>query len=171
MNISVFIIECIIMAVLFGILVFGMLFTSPLTFISDYPPEIQEEYYRSQNREATKKTLSKIMAVKKIAALLVLLFLFAWMAHNAGAETFVQGLLAAYGYMVVLAVFDTCFLDWIHVWYQKHDAGRSVPDWFYKWSDEREHDYLVRNYAGVEFVPETGCGERKRAERKEWILT
>ena len=66
MNISVFIIECIIMAVLFGILVFGMLFTSPLTFISDYPPEIQEEYYRSQNREAAKKTLSKIMAVKKI---------------------------------------------------------------------------------------------------------
>ena len=57
------------------------------------------------------------------------------------------------------------------VWYQKHDAGRSVPDWFYKWSDEREHDYLVRNYAGVEFVPETGCGARKRAERKEWILT
>ena len=55
MNISVFIIECIIMAVLFGILVFGMLFTSPLTFISDYPPEIQKEYYRSQNREATKK--------------------------------------------------------------------------------------------------------------------
>lgn len=43
------------MAVLFGILVFGMLFTSPLTFISDYPPEIQKEYYRSQNREATKK--------------------------------------------------------------------------------------------------------------------
>lgn len=113
MNISVFIIECIIMAVLFGILVFGMLFTSPLTFISDYSPEIQEEYYRSQNREAAKKTLSKIMAVKKIAALLVLLFLFAWMAHKAGAETFVQGLLAAYGYMVVLAVFDTCFLDWI----------------------------------------------------------
>ena len=91
MNISVFIIECIIMAVLFGILVFGMLFTSPLTFISDYPPEIQEEYYRSQNREAAKKTLSKIMAVKKIAALLVALFLFAWMAHKAGAETFVRG--------------------------------------------------------------------------------
>lgn len=35
------------------------------------------------------------------------------MAHKAEAETFVQGLLAAYGYMVVLAVFDTCFLDWI----------------------------------------------------------
>ncbi len=62
---------------------------------------------------SNEKTLSKIMVVKKIAALLVVLFLFAWMAHKAGAETFVQGLLAAYGYMVVLAVFDTCFLDWI----------------------------------------------------------
>ena len=104
MNISVFIIECIMMAVLFGILVFGMLFTSSLTFISDYPPEIQAE---------AQKALQEIQAVKKIAALLVVLFLFAWMAHKAGAETFVQGLLAAYGYMVVLAVFDTCFLDWI----------------------------------------------------------
>ena len=35
-----------------------------------------------------------IMAVKKIAALLVALFLFAWMAHKAGAETFVRGRLS-----------------------------------------------------------------------------
>ena len=113
MNISVFIVECIIMAMVFGIFVFGLLLISPLTFISDYPPEIQEEYYRSQQKEAAKKTLTKIMAVKKIAAVLVLLFLFAWMAHKAGAETFIQGMLAVYGYMIVLAVFDTCFLDWI----------------------------------------------------------
>ena len=113
MNISVFIVECIIMAMVFGIFVFGLLLISPLTFISDYPPEIQEEYYRSQQKEAAEKTLTKIMAVKKIAAVLVLLFLFAWMAHKAGAETFIQGMLAVYGYMIVLAVFDTCFLDWI----------------------------------------------------------
>ena len=75
MNISVFIVECIIMAMVFGIFVFGLLLISPLTFISDYPPEIQEEYYRSQQKEAAKKTLTKIMAVKKIAAVLVLLFL------------------------------------------------------------------------------------------------
>ncbi len=113
MNISFFIIECIIMAPVFGVIAFGALFITPLTFISDYPPEIQEEYYRSQHKEAAKKALSKIMAVKKIAAVLVFLFLFAWMAHKAGAETFIQGLLAVYGYMIVLAVFDTCFLDWI----------------------------------------------------------
>ncbi len=113
MNISVIIIECIIMAMIFGVFVFGLLLINPLTFIGDYPPEIQEEYYRSQQKEATKKALSKIMAVKKIVAVLILLFLFAWMAHKAGAETFLQGLLAVYGYMIVLAAFDTCFLDWI----------------------------------------------------------
>lgn len=113
MNISVFIIECIIMAMVFGVFVFGLLLINPLTFIGDYPPEIQEEYYRSQHKETMKKALSKIMVVKKIAAVLVLLFLFAWMAHKAGAETFIQGLLVVYGYMIVLATFDTCFLDWI----------------------------------------------------------
>lgn len=101
------------MAMVFGIFVFGLLLINPLTFISDYPPEIQEEYYRSQQKETVKKALSKIMAVKKIAALAVLVFLFAWMAHKAGAKTFIQGLLAVYGYMIVLAAFDTCFLDWI----------------------------------------------------------
>ena len=113
MSILVFIIECTIMATVFGIFVFGLLLVSHLTFISDYPPEIQEEYYHSQHKETAKKTMSKIMAVKKIAALLVLVFLFAGMAHKTGAVTFAQGLLVIYGYMIVLAVFDTCFLDWI----------------------------------------------------------
>ena len=101
------------MVAVFGIFVFGLLLVSPLTFISDYPPEIQKEYYRSQHKETAKKQLSKIMVVKKITALLALVFLFAWMANKTGAATFVQGLLAVYGYMLVLAAFDTCFLDWI----------------------------------------------------------
>ena len=50
------------------------------------------------------------------------------------------------------------------VWYKKHDAGLSVPDWFYKWSDEREHDYLVRDHAGVESMQETG---RRKMKGKE----
>ena len=54
-----------------------------------------------------------IMAIKKTAALLALVFLLAWISHKAGAETFVRELLASYGYMVVFAVFVTCFPDWI----------------------------------------------------------
>lgn len=113
MNISIFIIECIIMMAVFGFFVFGLLLINPLTFIGDYPPEIQEEYYRSQHKEAAKRTLSKVMAIKKVSAIFVLIFTFAWMAHKAKAVTFIQGLTAIYGYMIVLAVFDTCFLDWV----------------------------------------------------------
>ena len=47
MNWTDFIIECVVMMVVFSCLVFGMLMASPLTFISDYPPEIQKRYYRS----------------------------------------------------------------------------------------------------------------------------
>lgn len=44
MTLSVILIEIGIMLLIFSILVFGMLLISPLTFISDYPPEIQAEY-------------------------------------------------------------------------------------------------------------------------------
>ena len=113
MSLSVFIIECFIMMAVFGFLVFGMLSINPLTFISDYPPEIQERYYASQHKVASRKRLTKIMAIKKLAAMIVFAFLFAWMAHLAGAETFWQGLLAIYGYILLLAAFDTFFLDWV----------------------------------------------------------
>lgn len=113
MNWTIYLIECVVMMAAFGCLVFGMLMANPLTFISDYPPEIQERYYRSQHKEATKAALTKLMAAKKIVAILAFVFLFAWMAHIAGAATFLEGLLTVYGYMVVLAVFDTCVLDWL----------------------------------------------------------
>lgn len=45
-------------------------------------------------------------------AVILFIVLFAWMAHIAGAATFLEGLLTDYGYMLVLAVFDACALDW-----------------------------------------------------------
>ncbi len=113
MNIQIYIMECVIMCLSFCIIVFGMLLVNPLTFISDYPPEIQERYYKSQNKEATKEKLTIIMKVKKVVALIVFACLFAWMAHTAGASTFLQGLLAVYGYIIILFSFDTFFMDWV----------------------------------------------------------
>ena len=54
MNIGVIIIELLIMFLAFGYVVIGLLMISPLTFISDYPPEIQKTYYSTQNKEETK---------------------------------------------------------------------------------------------------------------------
>lgn len=47
MNITVIIMELLIMFLAFGFIVIGLLMISPLTFISDYPPKIQETYYRT----------------------------------------------------------------------------------------------------------------------------
>ena len=85
MNWTIFVIECVVLMAVFGCLVFGMLLANPLTFISDYPPEIQERYYRSQHKEASKAVLTKLMVVKKVTALIVCSFLFAWTSHAAGA--------------------------------------------------------------------------------------
>lgn len=101
------------MLLVFGFCVFGLLYISPLTFISDYPPEIQAEYYRSQHKEATKKKLTKLMKFKKLLAVIVFLFLFAWMLHLAGVKTFWQGVGLTWVYMLCVFAWDTFFLDWV----------------------------------------------------------
>ncbi|MCD8321784.1 MAG: hypothetical protein LUC89_02720 [Oscillospiraceae bacterium] len=113
MSVSAYVLECVVMCAVFGVFIFGMMLVNPVSFIGDYPPEIQAQYYTSQHKEAAKEKMTFLTILRKVIAIIVFLFLFAWMAHIAGAETFVDGLLFVYGYMIVLAVFDTCFLDWV----------------------------------------------------------
>lgn len=75
--------------------------------------EIQDAYYRSQNKEATRKKLNTLMLIKKVTTLIAFMFLFARMLRIAGAKTFVQGVLLAYGYALALFAWDTFFLDWV----------------------------------------------------------
>lgn len=75
--------------------------------------EIQDAYYRSQNKEATREKLNTLMLIKKVITLIAFMFLFARMLHIAGAKTFVQGVLLAYGYALALFAWDTFFLDWV----------------------------------------------------------
>ena len=113
MDITVILVELGIMCLVFFVLVIGLLFISPLTFISDYPPEIQEQYYKSQNKESVKEQMTLTMKIKKVVALIAFMFIFAWMLHIAGADSFIQGVLLSYLYMLVLFAWDTFFLDWI----------------------------------------------------------
>ncbi len=113
MSVSIYVLECVILCAVFGVSIFGMLLVSPVSFIGDYPPEIQAQYYSSQHKEAAKEKMTFLTILRKSIAIIAFLFLFAWMAHQVGAETFAEGLLFVYGYMIVLAAFDTCFLDWV----------------------------------------------------------
>ncbi len=108
MNVTVIVVELLIM-----FLVIGLLLINLVTFISDYPPEIQEIYYKSQNKEAEKEKLTTMMIIKKVVVLIVFMFLFAWMLHLAGAKIFIQGLLLTYTYAIALFAWDTFFLDWV----------------------------------------------------------
>ena len=60
MNVTVIVVELLIM-----FLVICLLLINPVTFISDYPPEIQEIYYKSQNKEAEKEKLTTMMIIKQ----------------------------------------------------------------------------------------------------------
>lgn len=113
MNWSIFIIECVIMVVIFGALTFGMLLVNPISFISDYPPEIQERYYESQHKEASKEKLTALMIIKKIIGLIVFAIVFAWMTHLTGAQGFLQRLGVIYGYMIVICAWDVLVSDWL----------------------------------------------------------
>ena len=113
MDITVILVELGIMCLVFFVLVIGLLLISPLTFISDYPPEIQEQYYKSQNKESVKEQMTLAMKIKKVVALIAFMFIFAWMLHIAGADSFIQGVLLSYLYILVLFAWDTFFLDWI----------------------------------------------------------
>lgn len=105
--------ELLIMIVCFTLLVTIPITISPVSFISDFPPEIQEAYYRSQKVEKKKEALKTAIIVRKLVTLIAALFIFAWMAHIAGARTFWQGTLLTLSYVVVIAAFDTFILDWI----------------------------------------------------------
>lgn len=113
MNWIVYGIELLILIVCFTLMITIPITVNPVSFISDYPPEIQQEYYRSQKREKKKESLTKAMAAKKVIFLILALFVCAWMAHTAGADTFLQGVLLAFSYVAVIAAFDTFILDWI----------------------------------------------------------
>lgn len=113
MNITVIIIEIVLMLLIFGFLVFGLLLINPVTFVSDYPKEIQEVYYKSQNKMEKREKFTIAMIIKKVVFLVIMLFVFAWMLHIAGAKTFIEGLLLSYLYFILWFMWDTFFLDWV----------------------------------------------------------
>jgi len=113
MNWIMYGIELVALIVCFALVVTIPITINPVSFISDYPPEIQEEYYRSQKREKNKESLTKAMVIKKVVFLIAAIFLCAWMAYLAGADTFLQGTILSFSYVVAIAAFDTFIIDWI----------------------------------------------------------
>ena len=80
--------------------------------IHNYPPEIQEEYFKTHERIDVSYGNKSVLRTKSFGVLLFCTILLGC-ALVAGARTFWQGFLLAFGLMVWIGVYDTCFLDWV----------------------------------------------------------
>lgn len=108
----VILIEIVVMVVLFTCMTLIPLWKNPISYIHDYPPEIQEEYFKTHKRIET-APLSKRVIVIKSVAILVFAAVFVLAALWAGASSFVDGFLFAVIAFVVVGAYDTFFLDWV----------------------------------------------------------
>ncbi len=115
MNIWVILIEIAVFSAIFTAIVFfgasGERKYSP-TAIHNYPPNIQEEYFKTHARVDVSYKSKKVILTKGLGVLLFTGILLVC-ALVAGAKTFWQGFLLAFGLMAWIGIYDTCFLDWV----------------------------------------------------------
>lgn len=112
MNIPVILIEMLIFSILFTVMCFKTTGKNNKVQIHNYPPEIQEEYFKTHERVPT-EPLSKRVVLTKGIAILVFAVVLVVMALLAGAQDFLQGFLFAFGMMAWIGVYDTFFIDWV----------------------------------------------------------
>lgn len=80
--------------------------------IHNYPPDIQEEYFKTHERVDVSNSSKKVILTKSLGVFMfcVILFVSAWLA---GAHTFLQGFLLSFGLMIWIGLYDTLFIDWV----------------------------------------------------------
>ncbi|MCR5794045.1 MAG: hypothetical protein K6G61_01685 [Solobacterium sp.] len=115
MSIRIILIEMAVFAAVFTAVIFayfhGSRKYSPVS-IHNYPPEIQEEYFRTHEKIDVSYKSANVILTKGLGLLLFTGILLVC-ALTAGAKTFRQGFLLAFGLMAWIGIYDTCFLDWV----------------------------------------------------------
>lgn len=115
MNIWIILIEMAVFAAIFTAIVFtyyqGDRKYSPAS-IHNYPPDIQEEYFRTHARVDVSYQSKNVILIKGLGVLIFTGILLVC-CRIAGAETFRQGFLLAFGLMAWIGIYDTFFLDWV----------------------------------------------------------
>ena len=115
MDIRIILIEMIVFAAIFTGIIFlyyrGERKYSPAS-IHNYPPDIQEEYFRT-HKKIDVSYKSKNVVLTKGFGVLIFTGILLVCALTAGAETFRQGFWLTFGLMAWIGIYDTCFLDWV----------------------------------------------------------
>ncbi len=115
MHIGVILIEMAVFAAIFTAIVliaYGGDRKYSAEAIHNYPPDIQEEYFKTHERMDVSYRSKNVILAKGTGILIFTGILLAC-ALAAGAETFLQGFLLAFVLMIWIGLYDTCFLDWV----------------------------------------------------------
>lgn len=114
MNIEIIIIEGIIFAILFTIMVFisAKKEKDSVANIHNYPKEIQDEYFKTHERIDVSYKSKKVIITKGIAVFIFTVILLLC-AYFAGAKTFFDGFIITFSLMLWIGLYDTLFIDWV----------------------------------------------------------
>lgn len=112
MNIAVIVVEAVIFCILFTIMIFKTVGKDYNMQVHNYPPEIQEEYFKTHERIPTEPLSAGVIA-KRAVGILIFTVILTLFAKFANVESFLQGFLFAFGMMVIIGCYDTFFIDWV----------------------------------------------------------
>ena len=112
MNWTMIFIETAGYIVLFTAIVMIPALKNPVSGIHNYPPEIQEEYFKTHERIPT-APLSKRTVLVKFLGILIFAVLLTGGALLAGADSFAKGFCYSVLLFAVVGAYDTIFIDWV----------------------------------------------------------
>lgn len=106
--------ECVIAIVLFTIIVIPVALINPLFVVGDYPPAVIKRCVELKIIPERETRLTKKELLKKIIAMVLFVFLFAFVVHKVnGAETFLDGFINSYIIWLAVCWWDAFVLDCI----------------------------------------------------------
>lgn len=112
MNYGIFLIESVVMVVVFTAAIFIPLCKNPVWWIHDYPKDIQEKYFEEHERIPA-APISKPAIIKKSFAIMLVVAVMVLLVWLCGARTFVSGFVISYGMWFIIDWYDCFFLDWV----------------------------------------------------------
>ena len=126
MGMSIFVIECIIICVIFTVIIVTMAKKGdPIDIVFDYPQPIIDRAYELGLINQDGKTLRKSVIIKKCIAVAIIGIPLGFLARYVNhAETFWQGFRVIYGIGIVVSAYDFLILDCL--WFC-HDKSLIIP--------------------------------------------
>ena len=108
----IFLIEAVVLCLLFTALVVPSLYKDPLSWISDYPPAIRQRAKELGLVSGDADKMPPRVILRKLIASLAAAVIFSLLlVYVNGAETFLQGFLLSYGLWLAVDWYDALIID------------------------------------------------------------